>query len=473
MVPIPKRPTKFFRLSPDEREALGCFAVRRGDARARLDVNYSALGPMVEERLARSRYPVVTIGDLEKRLQYGCSKRADVDPVGLPILRMSNMQPDGWDLRDLKYVELTEKERDLWLLEYGDILFNRTNSKELVGKCEVFREPGEWVFASYLMRLTVDTEQASPDFVSAYLSSPGGRAQIERESRQIIGMTNINAEEIRTLRIPLPHPDVQAKLLAKLDAARLARNTGLSAADLALNGLDAFILNELGINLPPPRDEAPFAVSRASVRSGGKIFPDYYNPDRRIAVAELSRVGAGMLGNLVQFVREQRTITHDDLTYVGLANVRSNTGEYIDADDNVDGSVAVFSKGDVLFAKLRPYLNKVWVADRAGVCSPEFHVLRLSEGSSISSPEYLAAVLRSSLTLAQTKHMMTGNTHPRLAAEDVVELVVATPSSEKQLAISKEVDRRRAEARRLRLKAREGWAAAREVFEEALLEPAI
>lgn len=282
---------------------------------------------MVEERLARSRYPVVTIATLEKRLQYGCSKRADVDPVGLPILRMSNMQPDGWDLRDLKYVELTDKERDLWLLEEGDILFNRTNSKELVGKCEVFREPGEWVFASYLMRLTVDTQQASPDFVSAYLSSPGGRAQIERESRQIIGMTNINAEEIRSLRIPLPKPDIQAALLAKLDAARAARDAGLVAADLALDGLDAFILAELGVNLPPPHDEAPFAINRASLRSGGKIFPNYYNPDRRHAVAELQRVGADLLDNVVHFVREQRTISADDQTYVGLANVRSNTGE--------------------------------------------------------------------------------------------------------------------------------------------------
>lgn len=472
MVTVPKRPAKFFRLSPDEREATGCFAVRQGDARTRLDVNYSALGPMVEQRLARSRYPVVTIGELEKRLQYGCSKRAEVEPVGVPILRMSNMQPEGWDLRDLKYVELTDRERDLWLLQREDILFNRTNSKELVGKCEVFREPGEWVFASYLMRLAVDSKRALPDFVSAYLSSPGGRAQIERESRQIIGMTNINAEEIRTLRIPLPDTNQQTVLLAQLDAARAARDAGLAAADFALNGLDAFILKELGIKLPPLRDEAPFAVSRASLRSGGKIFPDYYNPDRRNVVAELSRVGAEMLGNLVRFVREQRTIADDDQTYVGLANVRSNTGEYVDADDSVDGSVAVFAKGDVLFAKLRPYLNKVWVADRAGVCSPEFHVLRLSEDSSISSPEYLAAVLRSSLTLTQTKHMMTGNTHPRLAVEDVVELVVATPSPEKQFAISKEVDRRRAEARQLRLKAREGWAAAREAFEEALLEPA-
>jgi type I restriction enzyme, S subunit len=468
---LPKGPHKFFRLSPAEREALGGFAVKRGEAKARLDVNYSALGPAVEERLARSLYRVATIGSLEKRLQYGCSKRADIEPVGLPILRMSNMQPDGWDLSELKYVELTDKERDLWLLRPGDILFNRTNSKELVGKCEVFDVPGDWVFASYLMRLTVNSELASPEYVSAYLSSPSGRAQIERESRQIIGMTNINAEEIRTLRIPLPEPAIQTALLAELDSARAARDAGLAAANDALEGLDAFILDELGIALPPPHGEMPFAISRASLRAGGKMFPNYYNPDRRHAVNELRRVRADLLDNLVQFVREQRTIAPKDTTYVGLANVRSNTGEYVEAEEEVGGTVAAFAEGDVLFAKLRPYLNKVWVADRSGVCSPEFHVLRLLPDGPVASPDYLAAVLRASPTLAQTVRMMTGNTHPRLAPEDVVELVVPVPSPAIQATIADEVHRRRTEARRLRADARAGWAAARQVFEDALLGP--
>ena len=70
----------------------------------RLDVNYNLLGGSVENRLARAVFPIVTIGSLAKRLQYGCSKRAHFEPVGLPILRMSNMQPNGWDLTELKYV---------------------------------------------------------------------------------------------------------------------------------------------------------------------------------------------------------------------------------------------------------------------------------------------------------------------------------------------------------------------------------
>lgn len=382
------------------------------------------------------------------------------------------MQPDGWDLTELKYIELSEREKSAWLLEKGDILFNRTNSKELVGKCEVFDESGEWVFASYLMRLTVDPKKAAPEFVSAFLNGPTGRAQIERDSRQIIGMTNINAEEIRALQIPLPDDmATQAALLAELDAARAARNAGLAAAEAALAGLDAFILAELGLTLRPvPDSTRPFAVTRATLTSGGKLFPNYYNPERQHAVTALHAIGADTLASTVDFVRVQRLIANDEF-YVGLANVRSNTGEYVDATDDVEGTIAEFEAGDVLFAKLRPYLNKVWVADRNGVCSPEFHVLRLRPGGRIRSADYLAAVLRSTATLAQTRHMMTGNTHPRLAPEDVSALVIPVPPTDQQLSIAAEVDRRRAEARRLRAGARASWADARQAFEDALLGP--
>lgn len=87
-------------------------------------------------------------------------------------------------------------------------------------------------------------------------------------------------------------------------------------------------------------------------------------------------------------------------------------------------------------------------------------------------PDYLAAILRSKLTLAQTRHMMTGNTHPRLTNEDVVNLVIPIPKDiAAQHAIAAEARRRREEARRLRAEAEAGWQEAKRWFEEQLLGP--
>jgi type I restriction enzyme S subunit len=149
---IREGPDAFFRLSPGERLKALCFGVRRGEASGRIDTNYWRLKPFVELRLSKPNFPVVKLGKHLSFVQYGSSALAKAEPPGVAMLRMNNLQDDGWDLSDLKYIQLSDKEVENLRLIPGDILFNRTNSKELVGKCAVFRESGDWVFASYLIR---------------------------------------------------------------------------------------------------------------------------------------------------------------------------------------------------------------------------------------------------------------------------------------------------------------------------------
>lgn len=488
MGPVSERSAKFFRLSPDEREALGGFAVHRGDARVRLDVSYNALGPMVEERLARSRYPVVTISDLEKRLQYGCSKRADVNPVGLPILRMSNMQLDGWDLNSLKYVELTDKERNLWLLNEGDILFNRTNSKELVGKCEVFREAGDWVFASYLMRLTVDTAIALPDFVSAYLSSPGGRAQIERESRQIIGMTNINAEEIRTLRIPLPSPGIQMELLEKLNAARAARDAGLAAANSTVEGLDMYVLAELGLRLPPAEDVVPFAIRYADLVHS-RVDSEYHSPRFRQlrAMIESGPYNAQAISEIclpliTGFAAggDNQSEEADGLPHLRPTNI-TPSGEITLNNTKYVPSLAVgvndsVNKGEVLFNNTNSslWVGKSSVFDLEAQAACSNHITRLRLIDPDASPLFLAAFLNALRSIGYFSALATNfNNQAGINSDALGALRIPVPPPQIQVAIASVVETRRSEAQKLRQEARMGWAVARQVFEDALLEAAL
>ena len=140
----------------------------------------------------------------------------------------------------------------------------------------------------------------------------------------------------------------------------------------------------------------------------------------------------------------------------------------IDSADTAEGTCFTYKIGDVLFARLRPYLNKVHRAERNGCCSPEFHVLRLMDSEALL-PDYLAAVLRSRSVLAQTVHMMTGNTHPRLTNDDVVNLRIPIAEPEVQKTIVAEAHHRRAKARRLRTEAEAAWQAAKRWFEEQLL----
>jgi len=148
---------------------------------------------------------------------YGTSERTTDDESGTPILRMGNIQNGCLDLRDLKYFHLAEKERQKLLLKKGDILVNRTNSAELVGKCAVFDIEGEYAFASYIIRLRLDIERADPRLVAAYINSPAGRTYMFSERKQMTGQANVNATKLKALPITLPSLSEQHRIVAYLD----------------------------------------------------------------------------------------------------------------------------------------------------------------------------------------------------------------------------------------------------------------
>ena len=204
---------------------------------------------------------------------------ADEAPPGTRILRMNNLQDDGWDLDDMKYVNLSTEETARYILQPGDLLFNRTNSKELVGKCAVFQDLGEWVFASYLMRVRIDKTQALPEFVATFLNTQAGRVQIDRLSRAIIGMSNINAEEIRELLVPTPTLSVQRELMAKIDAARTNQQRRLENAGQLLADVDDYVLEILGLNLKAQRYPRAFAARLGELSE--RADPDFNSPKFR------------------------------------------------------------------------------------------------------------------------------------------------------------------------------------------------
>lgn len=386
------------------------------------------------------------------------------------MIRMNNLQASGWDFTDLKHIEVEEALLEKYRLMPGDLLFNRTNSKELVGKCEVFQETGDWVFASYLIRVRLDTSRILPEFVSEFLNCPAGRIQIDQVSRQIAGMSNVNAEELKDLVVPLPPVAIQKKMLAELNRARATRNHALHEAEALLGSFDILVKSKLGLREVKRIPQGSYAVRLSDTKAGGTLSPQFYHPERTSAVRQISRHAHAPLRELVSF---QRNIvkTPGETRYIGLASVAGNTGQLTNAVETATGACFRFEKGDVLFGRLRPYLNKVWHATFSGTCSTEFHVMRCQESDRIQA-QYLSVVMRTGLIVGQTKHMMAGNTHPRLTNEDVGNLLIplADESTQKEI-VATTLERQR-EATRLHSHAELVWKEARSGFEKQLLKGA-
>ena len=167
----------------------------------------------------KSKYEIFPLGKIILNFQYGTSEKAN-GIKGIPILRMNNIVSGDLDTSDLKYIELSKKEFESLKLVKGDLLFNRTNSKELVGKTAVFNLKGDFVFASYLIRIKIDDKKADPNYINILFNSPIIRNQIDAISRQIIGQANVNTEELSSFKIPLPPLPKQKEIAKKVEAIR-------------------------------------------------------------------------------------------------------------------------------------------------------------------------------------------------------------------------------------------------------------
>lgn len=182
----------------------------------------------------------------EGKGKYGLSVKAHPEPRGFPLLRMGNIQHGRLDLADLAYVELSEEEYEDYAVRAGDVIFNRTNSAELVGKTAYVEEDTNAVFASYLVRFRADREKADPRFLAQVINSPIGRAYIEQHMGRAVGQVNISAGKMHDFPVPCPPLARQRQIMARVyEVSAVANNTlsDLRSQSAALDALPASLLS--------------------------------------------------------------------------------------------------------------------------------------------------------------------------------------------------------------------------------------
>ena len=149
-------------------------------------------------------WEVVRLGDVTQTSTYGTNTRLGSSGE-VPILRMNNIQGGELDLSDVRWADLTDSEKGHLNLVPGDILFNRTNSLELVGKIAIVRDlPQPISFASYLVRLRVREDLVNPLWLSALLWSGSCQSRIRRFATPGVSQANINPTSLKSLIIQLP-----------------------------------------------------------------------------------------------------------------------------------------------------------------------------------------------------------------------------------------------------------------------------
>lgn len=432
----------------------------------RFDPKYVAF----KRRAASFRYPAVTMGSLlSEPPEYGAGEAGverenDATPR---YIRITDIDENGELLPGLGMT--AAKIEPQYLLRDGDLLFARSGNT--VGKCYLHdseRVDYSCFYAGYMIRFRFD-EKVLPKYVFAFAQTPYYREWVSAIQRSA-GQPNINAQEYRSLELPLPPLPEQRKIVAELDAAYAAKRAADEKAAKLLASIDDMVLNELGIsNLPKPDTSLSSRIFTVPAREvlNGRLDPIAYQSMRR---QFYKNVREGIyetlrLGEVVDVDRRQ-TDSLDGLTYVGLENINGSDGTYSPTGEKESISTAVlFRKGEILFPKLRPYLNKVWLSDFDGAASTEFFPL-IPNGA---TPEYLVAYLRLTQVAKVMTLLMTGNTLPRVQLEDVLSLPVPIPPRSVQDRIASKASSICVEARKLKADATAALDAAKRGIEVRVL----
>ena len=143
------------------------------------------------------------IQDVVSDVRYGSSRPA-VEGGKYPYLRMNNITYAGeLDLTDTKRIDVPDSELDKCTVQRGDVLFNRTNSKELVGKTCVYNRDDMMVLAGFVIRVRVN-ERILPEFLVAFLNTDFSKQMLLGMCKTAIGQANINAKEMQNIGLYIP-----------------------------------------------------------------------------------------------------------------------------------------------------------------------------------------------------------------------------------------------------------------------------
>jgi type I restriction enzyme S subunit len=156
------------------------------------------------------------LGEVCNKVEYGSSTKSK-SKGRLPVLRMGNIQNSFFTWDSLVYSD-DEDDNKQYLLKYNDVLFNRTNSPELVGKTAIYKGELPAIFAGYLIRIHRKEDLLDADYLNYYLNSKMAKEYGKTVVISSVNQANINGTKLKTYPIPLPTFKEQQTIVAKLNA---------------------------------------------------------------------------------------------------------------------------------------------------------------------------------------------------------------------------------------------------------------
>jgi len=402
--------------------------------------------------------------------QYGISQAMTEEPKGYPIFRMDDIK-DCFLLDDeVKYIEIPEQIFKQFKLEVNDILFNRVNAEEYVGRTGIFKLKGNYVFASYLIRLRIKpNSEILPDYLNIFLNTIYGRKQIRRFARRAVNQANVNAEELKNFKICVIPRDIQKQISQLSNDAWSEIELSKSLYSQAEN----MLLKELGLEGFKPEHKLFYTTNLSRAFSVRRIDAEYFQPAYEEVIEKIMNYpnGYARLLDCVENVNPSFDPTkYPDriFSYVELADIDPSIGiihgaSKIRGEDAPSRARRILKKNDVIVSRVEGSLEKVALVNEEHegyLASTGFFQFRAAE----ILPQVLLVLSKSVVLQVQLKKECSGTILTAVPNEALKRIIIPNIPTEAQEKIG-ELVKQSHEARK---RAKELLKEAKRKVEEAI-----
>ena len=404
----------------------------------RWDSEYLCFEPYMNANL---KY--ITIGDALTVSQYGASIDMNEIGIGTKIYRMNEIGGILCNRHVSKYAELEDSDIRAYKLNDRDVLFNRTNSQSFVGRTGLFREYSkeDVVFASYLVRLRPNPDMVTPEYLTAFLNTKYGVLDVKRRARISINQSNVNAQELKRVDIPLLDNELQQGIVQlfnrAFDLTQSSDNVYLQAQTL--------LRSELGLAGWEPEHRLHFVANFSDSQRADRIDADYFQPKYGEIVKSIKSYlgGWNTLGSVAQIKDNNFVPARDtEYKYIELANIAGDSG-IVDCTIEVGEDLPSRARrkvttGDVIVSSIEGSLSSIALIgeeyDQA-LCSTGFYVI----DSEIMNPETLFVFLKSQAGQLQLRQGCNGTILTSINRDAFSKIVLPLITEETQIQIQQMV----------------------------------
>lgn len=368
------------------------------------------------------------IGEVLTLSQYGLSIDMNEDGDGCKIYRMNEISDMFCDREIYKYAKITSKQVSKYTLRDNDVLFNRTNSQVFVGRTGIFKIFSEenLVFASYLIRVRTNESEIFPEYLTTFLNTQYGIQDAKRRARISINQSNINAEELKRVEIPILSKVIQCVIRELFNLSFKSVNR----SETIYKDAEQILITELGLLNWKPKRRLSFVKKYKDIQSSGRIDAEYYQPKYDEVVGYIKKYNKDhkQLGEIVR-VKEKIFQPKDEVTYryIELSNISANgnISDFIEAPGKELPTRArrKVNKGDIIVSTIEGSLTSIALIPKEldnALCSTGFFVI---DSDNINS-ETLLVLLKSPVGQLQLKKGCSGTILTAIGDDEFKRIII-------------------------------------------------